>query len=67
MKIVPVVPKVRIAPGCITCGMCEFIAPEVFEVTDICRVRSDARIEKHASAIAEAVRTCPVEVIVQEE
>ena len=33
---------VWIDPGCITCGVCEFIAPEVFEVTDISHVKGDA-------------------------
>jgi ferredoxin len=55
--------KVWIAPGCITCGRCEFIAPEVFEVTDVARVKNDANIEKHALAIDQAAKTCPVQVI----
>ncbi len=55
--------KVWIAPGCITCGRCEFIAPEVFEVTDIAHVKNDANIAKHAQAIDQAIATCPVQVI----
>lgn len=55
--------KVWINPGCITCGRCEFIAPEVFEVSDIARVNQGVDIEKHVNAIQEAAKTCPVQVI----
>lgn len=55
--------KVWIAPGCITCGRCEFIAPEVFEVTDIAHVKIQADLIKHAEAIEQAIKTCPVQVI----
>ncbi len=55
--------KVFIAPGCITCGRCEFIAPEIFEVLDIAHVKNGADIIKHKEAILEAVKTCPVQVI----
>ncbi len=55
--------KVWIAPGCITCGRCEFIAPEVFEVLDVAYVKKDADVEKNESLICEAVKTCPVNVI----
>jgi ferredoxin len=55
--------KVWIAPGCITCGRCEFIAPEVFEVSDVAHVKDDIDPARHASAIQEAAKTCPVQVI----
>ncbi len=55
--------KVIIQPGCTTCGMCEFIAPEVFEVTDICHVKQAADIKSHDEAIKQAVSACPVQVI----
>ncbi len=55
--------KVWIAPGCITCGRCEFIVPEVFEVTDIAHVKDGVDIAKHAMAIEQAAKTCPVQVI----
>lgn len=55
--------KVFIEPGCITCGVCEFIAPEIFEVTDISHVRSDADLQKHKDRIKEAAVLCPVNVI----
>lgn len=55
--------KVFIEPGCITCGLCEFLAPKVFEVTDVSRVRSDAQIQGSESEIEQAVQQCPVQVI----
>lgn len=55
--------KVIIQPGCITCGMCEFISPEVFEVTDICHVRQVTNIAQHDETIKQAVSACPVQVI----
>ena len=55
--------KVWIAPGCITCGRCEFIAPEVFEVLDVAYVKPDADISKHQKNIEQAAQTCPVQVI----
>ena len=59
--------KVSIQPGCITCGLCEFLAPEIFRVTDISHVTLNAPIEKHHEAIQEAVERCPVQVISYEE
>ncbi len=55
--------KVIIEPGCITCGACEFIAPEIFEVTDICHVKPAADVQAHVQAIKEAALACPVSVI----
>lgn len=59
--------KVSIEPGCTTCGVCEFIAPEVFEVTDISHVKKDVDMCKNKDVIKEAVRLCPVSVINIEE
>ena len=59
--------KVYIKPGCISCGSCQFTAPEVFEVTDVSRVKPDADIELHVSAIRLAAQRCPVQVIACEE
>ncbi len=54
---------ITIKPGCITCGACEFIAPQVFQVTDICHVVPDAVLAEHEPAIVSAVQACPVNVI----
>lgn len=59
--------QVTIQPGCITCGLCEFIAPDVFEVKDISYVKKDAEFALHANAIKQAAHECPVEVIMYTE
>lgn len=55
--------KVWIAPGCITCGRCEFIAPEIFEVLDVAHVKKKVDLQKYKNEIKEASKTCPVQVI----
>ncbi len=55
--------KVWIDPGCITCGRCEFIAPEIFEVLDVAYIKPNVNIEKHEQAVVQAAATCPVQVI----
>ncbi len=55
--------KVTIVPGCITCGLCESIAPTVFEVTDVARVRNNAPIAACLQAVQKASAECPVQVI----
>ncbi len=59
--------KVYIEPGCITCGACEFVAPEVFQVTDVSHVNPQAELKKNEEVIKEAARMCPVNVIKYEE
>jgi ferredoxin len=61
------VKKVSIAPGCITCGLCEFIAPQIFCVTDVSRIIEAAPVDECTTAIEEAVVRCPVQVITYEE
>jgi len=57
------VKKLWIDPGCITCGMCEFVAPEVFEVTDVSHIKPGFDQQKNDELIEESVRECPVSVI----
>ncbi len=59
--------KVWIEPGCITCGSCQYLAPEVFEVTDRSRVRPCADLAKNKELIEKAAKACPVQVIKFEE
>ncbi len=59
--------KVSIEPGCTTCGLCEFLAPEVFEVTDISHIKNGASFECNKNEIKEAAASCPVNVIKYEE
>lgn len=55
--------KVFIEPGCITCGACEFVCPQVFEVTDISHIKKDADLDKNKDLIKLAAMSCPVNVI----
>ncbi len=59
--------KVIIKPGCISCGMCAFLAPNVFEVTDISHVKTAADLEKNKEQIKEAIQQCPMQVITYEK
>lgn len=59
--------KLWIDPGCITCGMCEFIAPKVFEVTDVSHIKSDCDLKENNDLIEESVKECPVSVIKYED
>ena len=59
--------RVRIVPGCTSCGSCEAICPQVFEITDIAYVKENAPIQKNADLIREAAQMCPVQVIEVEE
>lgn len=54
---------VEIEPGCIACGVCEFVAPEVFEVSNSCKVKEGVDLEKNGEKIEEAAALCPVWVI----
>lgn len=55
--------RVRIVPGCTSCGSCEAICPQVFEIKDIAYVKDDAPIQKNIDLIEEAAQMCPVQVI----
>ena len=59
--------SVKIEPGCISCGSCEFIAPEVFEVTDTSHVKEGVDIQRYQACIRNAAAKCPVQVIKIEE
>ena len=59
--------NVKIEPGCISCGSCQFIVPEVFEVTDTSHVKDNIDIQKYKELIQEAAAKCPVQVIRIEE
>jgi ferredoxin len=55
--------KVWIIEGCISCGLCSEISPQVFEVEDIAVVIESVDYNEHESQIREAAESCPVEVI----
>lgn len=55
--------NVTIEPGCISCGSCQFIVPEVFQVTDVSRVKEGVDRAQFEALIREAAAKCPVQVI----
>ena len=55
--------KLIIQPGCITCGVCKYIAPNVFEVTDISHIKENVDLDTNKACIQEAIESCPVNVI----
>ncbi len=59
--------NVWIDEGCISCGVCQDICPEVFDVGEIAEIIPDADFDKYAEQIREAADNCPVNVIKVEE
>jgi len=47
--------------------MCEFIAPKVFEVTDVSHIKPDCDLKENSDLIEESVKECPVFVIKYED
>ena len=52
---------------CTSCGMCESIAPDVFEVPDKMTVIINENFDQYADDIRDAADSCPVGVIHIEE
>ena len=48
---------------CISCGVCEFTCPEVFEVPDRMIVKKGVNFNDFETAILDAVESCPSAVI----
>lgn len=59
--------NVWIEEGCISCGVCQDLCPEVFEVGEIAEIISGVDLEKYTEQIQEAADNCPVDVIKIEE
>jgi ferredoxin len=55
--------KVWIVEGCISCGLCSEICPDVFELEDVAVVRDGADYNANANQVVESAESCPVEVI----
>ena len=55
--------KVWIEDGCISCGECEEICPQVFVITDECHINEDVDLSKYSELIKEASEACPVDII----
>ena len=52
---------------CTSCGLCEQIAPNVFEVPDKMIVKENVDFDAFKRDIKDAVDSCPVNVIQYEE
>lgn len=55
--------KVWIEEGCISCGLCSDLCPDVFRLDDIAVVKEGADFNSNESLIREAAESCPTEVI----
>jgi ferredoxin len=51
---------------CISCGNCEAICPEVFEIPDKMVVKKGVAFDQYEDKIREAADSCPTNVIVVE-
>jgi ferredoxin len=54
---------ITIKPGCISCGCCQAICPEVFQVKDVAHVVKNGDLSAYASSLSQAASMCPVGVI----
>lgn len=54
--------QVNIIEGCITCGVCETLCPEVFQVIYTARA-DNSQIPGHELECRQAAAACPVNVI----
>ncbi|HEX2969146.1 MAG TPA: ferredoxin [Bacteroidales bacterium] len=55
--------KVWIIEGCISCGLCSDLCPEVFKLEDVAVVKEGVDFNSNESGIKESAENCPVEVI----
>ncbi|MBU1026393.1 MAG: ferredoxin [Candidatus Margulisbacteria bacterium] len=55
--------SVTIEEGCTSCGLCEQICPEVFEMPDLAKVKDGADLNANEEKIREAADSCPAGVI----
>ncbi len=59
--------KLWIEDGCTSCGLCEEICPEVFELQDVAVIKEGVDFNDYEDGIKESADSCPVEVIQYEE
>lgn len=57
------VEKVWIIEGCISCGLCSELCPEVFRQEDVAIVNEGVNYSDYEPQIKESAESCPVEVI----
>jgi ferredoxin len=54
--------QVNIVPGCIACGVCENLCPEVFTVLETSEVDA-TQVDGREDLCRDAAKACPVHVI----
>jgi ferredoxin len=54
---------ISIKPGCVSCGCCAAIAPDIFAIKGIAHVIKSGDLTPYASAIEKAESMCPVKAI----
>ncbi len=55
--------SIKIEEGCTSCGLCEQICPEVFEMPDLAKVKDGADLNANEEKIRESADSCPADVI----
>ena len=55
--------SITIDEGCIVCGACAEICPEVFEIEGECKVMKGSDLGFFAEWVEQAAEVCPVDVI----
>ena len=58
--------NVTIIPGCIACGVCESLCPEVFTVLENCEA-DNTQVQGNEDLCRDAAKACPVSVIKVDE
>lgn len=56
-----------IQPGCISCGTCAFLAPELFELRDKSYLKPEGDVNQYQDKLVLAAKSCPVSVIKYQE
>lgn len=54
-----------IEDNCISCGACEAICNQVFEIDEVSKVKIDVVPNDLKDLVEEAIETCPTEAIIE--
>jgi ferredoxin len=55
--------KAIIEDGCIACGVCESVCPNVFQMNDLAEVKPNADVDGNITDAKDAAEQCPVGII----